>query len=177
MHRLLFFALIGLAAPAHAQDAPTDAQRAFLVAGGATGGVALVAVVWPLAAWEPGVWATAAALPVGAAVGTHLAGRLVGLEDAFAPTLGRSTAGALAGFGCAVVVGAAVAKTARALGSDEGCGFICPSEALGAGIGAGLLVVTPAVFAAHGYGAAAAPAALRTPTGETALGATVSLTL
>jgi hypothetical protein len=159
--RAAVLALLAAAAsaPAAAQDAPPDpprppaAQRAALVAGGVVGGVVLVAVVSPTAATALGLVLTAAALPVGAAGGVHLAGRALGLEGSFQSGVGRATLG----FGVAVAAASALVWASGLVpGSDGPCDVACTPQLVAGAAG----VVT--VFVG--------PAALAAPTGERALG-------
>ena len=156
-----------LSASASAQDL-SRAQRLAVLGGGVAGGVGLTALVMPTAATRLGVVATAIALPVGTALGTHIVGRWVGADAPLGPTLLRTTAGSLAGLGATVAVWTAATRTADAVLDDYACEPICWWHAAAIGTGVVLVVGTPAVFATHGL--EAQPVAFTAPTGETAAG-------
>jgi len=166
MRRFLFFALVGLAAPAHAQGAPprapTGGERAALVASALAG----AAVALP----------TGPFLIVGAGVRTYAASALLDLD----PTVGGVLIDTAVGAGVAVAVGGGTLWLVTEAGGAD--------PDLSASIGSvfvGLAAGSAAVGAVHGARLAwlradavgVAPTALAVPGGGPSPGLSFSVSL
>lgn len=155
-------------------DGPSNWQQVGMVAGGAAGSVLLVTAASPTAATVPGIVLTVVMLPVGSALGVHLAGRALGVEGSFQRALIGATVGSVIGIG--TLTGLVLASEQLPL-PEGGCDFVCPATLLAVAVGAGVAVAVPAFAAASQYPIRVAPIPLATPTGDRAPGLSLRLAL
>lgn len=148
-------------------DRPSLFESTSMIVGGAAGTVLLLSLAPGGDGAAETLW-VAAAIPVSAAGGVHLAGRALGLEGSFRASVLRAAAGAATG----VAVGGALLWASGAFPDDaESCGLVgCAPELVAYSAGAALVVVLPATFASLGYSVPVRPAVLAAPEGERALG-------
>lgn len=155
-------------------DGPSNWQRVGMIAGGAAGSVILVTAASPTAATVPGIVLTVAMLPVGSALGVHLAGRIVGVDGSLGRGLVGATVGSVVGVGA--LVGLVVASEQLPI-PESGCEFVCPATLFAVAVGTGIAVVAPALAASLRYPVHVAPVPLAAPTGERMAGLSVRVGL